>query len=74
MGNRMFQQWHLNQVFLGVLNSFGNGVRYFIRFAQAIANYTVSITDNNNSRKAKATPTFYYFSNAVNCNNALLQL
>ncbi len=70
----MFQQRNLYQVLFRILNSFSNSIRYFVCFAQAVANHTVAVTDDNNSGKAKTPTTFHHLCNAIDSYHAFLQV
>ena len=62
-GNRAFDDRNFYEVFLGVIDAFGDGVGYFIGLAQTITHHTVSIAyhhDGGETETATAFTTFRY--------------
>ncbi len=70
----MFKHRNLDQVFLSIVNSFGDRVSYFIGFAQSITYNPISVSYYHDGREGETTTTFYYFCYPVDRYNALFQV
>ena len=60
--------------FLGVVNAFGNGISYFIGFAEAETYGAFAITYHYDSGEAEAATTFHNFRHAVDSYDFLFQV
>ena len=56
MGNGPLAEGNPYEVFLCVLNTFGDGGSHFICLSEAISYYTVLVTYDNNGSKLKLRP------------------
>ncbi len=69
----MVQDVDLDQVFLGVIHSFGNSIGDFVGFAEAVTYNAFAISDHHDGAKAEATTTFYHFGYTLDFHHALFQ-
>ena len=71
--DRTVVQRHLYEVFLCVIDCFGNCLRHIAGFSQTMTNCTVTIAYDNDSGKTEGTTTFGYFCNTVEVDQFFFQ-
>src|SRR5258706_1645344 len=74
MRNRALDDRHFYQMLFRVINSFGDGIRDFVGFAQSITHHAIPIADDHNSRETEPSSAFHHFGNALNGNDLFLQV
>ncbi len=64
---------NFNQVLLRIIDTFRNCISYLICFPKAVSNYTIAITNYDDSSEAKSSTTFYNFGYTIDRNNFFFQ-
>jgi hypothetical protein len=71
--DRAFHNRNLDQVFLCIFDTLGNGFLNLFGFTEAMANHPVLITYNHECRETKSTSAFGCFYHTVDGNNFFFQ-
>src|SRR5687768_644837 len=74
MRERVVNQRHTDQVFLGRLDRLFNCQRHFASFARAKANVTTFITDYDECRKRHVLATLYHLGDAIDGDDLVLKI
>src|SRR5690606_136073 len=74
MGDRATDDRHLHQMLLCIIDAFGDRVGHFVGLAQAITDYTVTITHHHDGGKAETAATLYHLRATLDGDNPFLQV
>src|SRR6186997_1023432 len=74
MGYSSFNDGNFHQVLLGVVNTFGNGVSYFVGFTKTVTHNAVSIAYYNDGCETEPATAFHHFRYAFNGYNFFFQV
>ena len=67
------ENWNLDKILLGCLNTFGDSCCYFTSLAETPANNAIAVTDYDDCCECESATTLCYLCNTVNSNQPVFQ-
>ena len=73
MRNRTIKDRNLDEVFLCIIDTFGDGGGNFLGFAEAVTHDTIFIANDNDGGEAESSTTLGNFCDSINVNQTILE-